>query len=268
VCRKECIPEEGDFTLKLPVRGSTALHRQAFEQAFAAQPRPVLQDGGGVIPRSTVTIQDKAIELRVQGLPVEARGKTLEFFPETAEVIETAGAWTQAWNGAVWTARVPLSPQRSASPQPMPVVLAAGGQGWRAELQVVAPGRRGARRRLAGAAGGAARQRRQRAAAQGPGIGFFAALLGALLGGLVLNLMPCVFPMLAIKVVGFARMPTTGAATAWPGLAYTAGVVVSFLALGALMLGLRAAGEQLGWGFQLQSPLWSRRWRRCSRSSR
>ncbi|MCB2069724.1 MAG: protein-disulfide reductase, partial [Ottowia sp.] len=74
------------------------------------------------------------------------------------------------------------------------------------------------------------------------------------LGGMVLNLMPCVFPVLAIKVLGFARHADDRRAHRVSGLAYSAGVVLSFLALGALMLALRAAGEQLGWGFQLQSP--------------
>ena len=81
-----------------------------------------------------------------------------------------------------------------------------------------------------------------------------AALLGALLGGLILNLMPCVFPVLAIKVVGFARHASDRRAHRLSGLAYTVGVVASFVALGALLLALRAAGEGLGWGFQLQSP--------------
>ena len=82
----------------------------------------------------------------------------------------------------------------------------------------------------------------------------WAALAGALLGGLILNLMPCVFPILAIKVMGFARHARDRRGHRISGLAYSAGVVLSFLALGALMLGLRSAGEQLGWGFQLQSP--------------
>jgi thiol:disulfide interchange protein DsbD len=81
-----------------------------------------------------------------------------------------------------------------------------------------------------------------------------AALLGALLGGLILNLMPCVFPVLAIKVVGFTQHAQDRRAHRISGIAYTAGVVLSFIALGALMLGLRAAGEAVGWGFQLQSP--------------
>jgi len=86
-------------------------------------------------------------------------------------------------------------------------------------------------------------------------VGLVAALLGALLGGLVLNLMPCVFPVLAIKVVGFTSHAQDARRRRADGLAYTAGVVLSFLALGAAMLALRSAGEQLGWGFQLQSPL-------------
>jgi thiol:disulfide interchange protein DsbD len=66
--------------------------------------------------------------------------------------------------------------------------------------------------------------------------------------------MPCVFPVLALKVVGFTRQADDRRGHRIAGLAYTAGVVLSFLALGALVLTLRAAGEQLGWGFQLQSP--------------
>ncbi|WBY00402.1 protein-disulfide reductase DsbD family protein [Ramlibacter tataouinensis] len=255
VCRLECIPQDGEFTLKVPVRGSTALHGSAFEAAFAAQPRPLAPSGTST--GNTAQIADGALDIRVHGLPATVRGQTLQFLPETPEVIETAGAWTQAWQGEVWTARVPLSPQRSASPQPMPVVLAAGDRGWHTELQVlgtwpavaapatVSPALAEALRNNAAAP----------AAPPGPGIGLAAALLGALIGGLILNLMPCVFPVLAIKVVGFASHAGDVRRHRIAGLAYTAGVVLSFLALAGLMLALRAAGDQLGWGFQLQSPL-------------
>ena len=66
--------------------------------------------------------------------------------------------------------------------------------------------------------------------------------------------MPCVFPVLAIKVMGFARHGADMRAQRLHGVAYAAGVIGSFVALGAVLLALRAAGEQLGWGFQLQSP--------------
>ncbi|TWO64892.1 protein-disulfide reductase [Caenimonas sedimenti] len=254
VCKKECIPEDGEFMLKLPARSTTALHGGAFDAAFAAAPRPLAAPLGDRVPESHARIDGQALELSVQNLPVQARGKTLQFFPETAEVIETAAPFTQAWKGAVWTARIPLSAQRSASPNPLPVVLADGSQGWRAELKVL-----GAWPTVAAAATVSpaleAALRGNAAQPQGaPPITLLAALVGALLGGLLLNLMPCVFPVLAIKVVSFTRHADDTHGHRVAGLAYTAGVLVSFVALGALVLALRAAGEQLGWGFQLQSP--------------
>jgi len=246
VCKKECIPEEGEFALKIPARSTTALNAPAFQAAFDAQPEPLAGE-------SKVQIEGNALKLSVAGLPAALRGKTLEFFPETGEVIETAAQWTQAWQGDTWTAQVPVSPQRSQSPTVMPMVLASGTQGWRTEAEVV-----GQWPTVAAATGVSpaleAALRTNAAAAPAPSLTFAAALLGAVLGGLLLNLMPCVFPILAIKVVGFTRHADDRRGHRLSGLAYTAGVVVSFAALGALMLVLRAAGEQLGWGFQLQSP--------------
>jgi thiol:disulfide interchange protein/DsbC/DsbD-like thiol-disulfide interchange protein len=81
-------------------------------------------------------------------------------------------------------------------------------------------------------------------------------LLLALLGGLILNLMPCVFPVLGIKVLGFVNQSGSdrGKVVAH-GLVFTLGVLLSFWALAGLLLALRAGGSQLGWGFQLQSPV-------------
>ncbi len=78
------------------------------------------------------------------------------------------------------------------------------------------------------------------------------ALLGAFLGGLVLNVMPCVFPILSLKALALARGNSHDAKA--DGLAYTGGVVLACLALGGVMLALRAGGEQVGWAFQLQEP--------------
>lgn len=254
VCKKECIPEQGEFTLKLPARSTTALHAQAFEAAWAAQPKPIAQGLAGVRPESTARIDGDALVVSVQQLPVALRGKTLAFYPETGEVIDNGARWTQAWNGAEWTARIPLSPQRNASPAVMPVVLAQGGEGWRAELKVLGAWPQAAQAATVSPALAEALRENAAVPAAPAGIGFWAALLGALLGGLILNLMPCVFPVLAIKVVGFTRHADDRRGHRIGGLAYTAGVVASFALLGGVMLALRAAGEQLGWGFQLQSP--------------
>jgi len=269
VCRKECIPEEGEFTLQLPIKSTTALHAAAFEAAAKAQPRPVMAGTSGIIPDSQAQLVDgNALRVSVQGLPTALRGKALDLFPETSEVIDNAAQWSQSWNGSVWTARIPLAAQRSNSPSVMPVVLAVqdsghgAREGYRAELKVLGTWPAAASMATVSPALEAALKANAAAAAAGtvaPPTGasaltLAAALLGALLGGLFLNLMPCVFPVLAIKVVGFTQHAQDRRAHRISGLAYTAGVVLSFLALGALMLGLRAAGEAVGWGFQLQSP--------------
>ncbi len=79
-------------------------------------------------------------------------------------------------------------------------------------------------------------------------------ILGALAGGLLLNIMPCVFPILSLKALSLAHAGESEARARAEGLAYTAGVVLACVALGALLLTLRAAGEQVGWAFQLQEP--------------
>ncbi len=79
-------------------------------------------------------------------------------------------------------------------------------------------------------------------------------ILGALAGGLLLNIMPCVFPILSLKALALARAGESAAKARGEGLGYTAGVVLACVALGGLLLVLRAAGEQVGWAFQLQEP--------------
>lgn len=259
VCRKECIPEDGEFVLHLPVRGSTALNGAAFDASLQAQPKPLTGE-------SQVVVEGNSLQVAVAGLPPALRGKTLEFFPETAGVIKNAADWTQKWtqNGQLtqWTANVPLDEQRTQSPQRMSLLLVAdvGGQrqgfltqatvsgNWPkvAEYQEQSPGLSNVSPANVGST--------VSLASTALPMSLWAALAGALLGGLILNLMPCVFPVLAIKVMSFTRHANDRRGHRVSGLAYSAGVVLSFLALGTLMLGLRSAGEQLGWGFQLQSP--------------
>ncbi len=308
VCKKECIPEEGEFALQIPIKGSTAMARAAFEAAKAASPVDLPRSEKGAAPASTATIvastkdivQTAAgtLQFSVAGLPAQLRGQSLQLFPETAEVLHNATTlnkdWTQTWggpDGAVWTALVPLSAQRSASPTVMPIVLATqdGTLAYRSEATVlgswapVAPPALVPPALEAALKANAASQQTPVDASGAPlpqpgagaanALGLLPALLLALLGGMILNLMPCVFPVLAIKVMGFTQQAQLSSRTAgtsvdtsaqhrWggnatlaaSGVAYTVGVVLSFVALGGLMLALRAGGEALGWGFQLQSP--------------
>ena len=263
VCRQECIPQEGRFQLELPARSASALYGPLFDAAQAATPKPLAGEHSARILEA-----GQALQLRVAQLPAAWRGQTLTLLPVTASVVDNAAAqgkgWTQQWDGQTWTARVPVSGERSESPAQMQWVLALGAETAPRPpaLQIDTPLQGTWPQRAAGGSGvspeltqaleAATRSSTGVTTATETGLGL--ALLGAFIGGLILNLMPCVFPVLAIKLMALVRPGTTPGQHRASGLAYTLGVVLSFVLLGALMLALRAAGEQLGWGFQLQSP--------------
>ena len=246
VCKDVCIPESGDFALQIPMQAATAGHAALFESARAALPRPA--PGA----QATASVEGQELVLRVSGLPAAWRGQKLGFLPETPGVIHNAAAPVASWTGSAWTARVPLDPQRSASPTVLPALLTIAGQaaGLQLQLAVTTPWPAAAPPPAALPSLGDAQVLTPPPAAMGLAL----ALLFALVGGALLNLMPCVFPVLSLKVLGFAANADDRRALLAGGLAYTAGVVLSFVALAALLLALRAGGEQLGWGFQLQSP--------------
>lgn len=265
VCRQECIPQEGDFSLKLPVSSSTALHGALFESAQANRP---LSFAG----RMQTHLEGNALVLNLSGLPATWRGKAISAFPEVPSVFATPLLpaqedrlsaskatdpasllpATQVWEGDNWSARLALSPQRASSPDNLDLLLVLGEQSLRASAPIEgawpAPGP---------------------GATASPELGelmpaistnqleprYWGALLAAFVGGLLLNLMPCVFPILAIKALGLTNTVGTKAGRRVQALAYTGGVLVSMLALGGVLLVLRAGGQELGWGFHLQSPV-------------
>ena len=263
VCRQECIPQEGQLRLTLPVHSASALHGPSFDAARAATPQTLAGAHSAELGEA-----GRSLTLRVVQLPAEWRGQTLTVLPVTANVVDNAArqgqGWQQQWDGAVWQARVPVSSERSDSPTHMQWVLARGPETEpRAPaLHISTPvqgrwpeGANTGSAEVSTALSQALERAAREAAPVAPASASLAlALLGALLGGLILNLMPCVFPVLAIKLLGLVRPGTTAAQHRAAGLAYTLGTTASFVLLGALMLALRAAGEQLGWGFQLQSP--------------
>lgn len=269
VCREECIPQEGQFSLRVPLRGASALHAGQFAAALSAAPAAF---------KGTLQARAQADGLLIQasGLPAAWAGQALQALPETTALLDTpalpattdalhSGALKpgqQGWSGSSWQALIPYSAQRSGAPATLSWVLSAGKDAAAGSLRGDSPVS-GDWPDVASAVGvppalQAALDQNQRDAlatnAQGPSGGWLLMVLGALVGGLILNLMPCVFPVLAIKVLAFASHRGSAASRRAQGLAYTLGVVLSFLALGGLLLALRAGGEQLGWGFQLQSP--------------
>jgi thiol:disulfide interchange protein/DsbC/DsbD-like thiol-disulfide interchange protein len=276
VCREECIPQEGQFTLRIPVQGSTAMQGDAFTAAWAAAPKP--HSGA-----AKATVSDQGMALQVAGLPASWQGQALQAYPEAPAVLHTPAIPTstdtvragtaqrdgeQAWDKGLWTAHIPLSAQRFDSPSAVDWVLVNGNERLRVSAPVsgnwpttdAPPSVPAALQAALDAnANGAVPVNAKTGASRLPSSTSWSelawVLAAALLGGLILNLMPCVLPVLAIKVLAFAvHADQPRALQRTQGLAYTAGVVASFLALGGLLLALRAGGEQLGWGFQLQTP--------------
>ncbi|MFM6991524.1 MAG: protein-disulfide reductase DsbD family protein [Rhodoferax sp.] len=261
VCKTECIPQEGQFELRVPVEGSTAAAGHLFDAAHSATPAPLTDaleaelDGAGMVLRAT-------------GLPTAWRGKAIAAFPEAIDMFattasasptdqvtsdKTPSAAVQSWTGGTWSARLPLSSQATQGPETVTFLLSLNGQNVRGTARVKGTWPDRTTLREASNASSAPVSATANSTADAGTLWW--ALAAAFLGGLILNLMPCVFPVLAVKVLGFAQhSKNLGVPRWWIGTAYTAGTVISMLGLGALLLALRAGGEELGWGFQLQSP--------------
>ena len=269
VCRQECIPQEGDFALRLPLGSSYAAQGAVFSAALAAEPRtPGAKEGVAVAAR----VDGQSLLLQARGLPTYWRGKALNAFPQNARIFATASSpvqtdmvsttgapavGTQVWQDGVWSAQLPLSTQRTDAVGQLALVLARDGAG----LQTTAPVQgswppAGVGGDVSPALAAALAVHAAQPQATSVSLASWVLALGAaFLGGLILNLMPCVLPVLAIKALGFAtHKRNTGMSAHTVGLAYTAGVMLSVLALGAALLAVRAGGAQLGWGFQMQSP--------------
>ena len=265
VCKDVCIPQSGDFALSLAAQAATAMHGATFAAAQAAAPKLM----PGVVARGRIEGQELVVQ--VDAMPADWRGKRMDLLPETAGLLANAGQPTSAWAGAQWTTRVALDAQRTESPKALPAVLVSSDrQGavqltidvttpWPASTATAPPPLPALTTQATQTESSPAVSTPTPVAPPAAGdtapLAMPLALLLALIGGALLNLMPCVFPVLSLKVLSFAAPGQTRRSLLVGGVAYTAGVVLSFMALAALLLALRAGGEQLGWGFQLQSPI-------------
>jgi thiol:disulfide interchange protein/DsbC/DsbD-like thiol-disulfide interchange protein len=239
VCEIECIPQSGTFEIDLLTHPGTS-HARIFEQALAARPM-------NRAARASGQVVDGVLHFTVENLPREVEGREAQVFPEIAGVVDNPAVVEQEWKGDHWLARWPLSPQQSESPAELPLVLAFEGNPL---LRVIA---RIEKWPASAAASSLPVTPTDSSPTKAP-LGFLAALAFALLGGVILNLMPCVFPVLSLKVLALSQHAGDARERWKSALAYTTGVILSFLVLAGLLIAARAGGEQLGWGFQLQSP--------------
>jgi DsbC/DsbD-like thiol-disulfide interchange protein/cytochrome c biogenesis protein CcdA len=237
-----CVPEGGDLAIDLVVGNGTisVSQRERFDDWRAALP----------------TAMDQAARYAITGARIEiaipfARGANIDapyFFPATEKLfdypapqsVRRTGDWLIV-SGAV----------KSAYSKMITGVLRMGdGQG----LMITAmPGAIPTGGEKIATFGQPAKARTS--GSGGPTTGLFGILGLAILGGLILNLMPCVFPILGLKAVALAKAGGDERQARREALAYAAGIILSCLALGAVMLTLRAAGQEIGWAFQLQEPV-------------
>lgn len=240
VCQKECIPGEATVDLALP--GGTGDLNPATTSAFDAARQQVAQTSPW---QSRMQMTDGGFVLTVAAAGLEAgRIREAVFLPHQESMIEHAAAQPLSIDANGLTLQMQRGSFAAAGlpQQTGGLLLIREDIGGRLQQQAF---------EFSQIAYGAAP-----AAASADWLTVLQAALLALLGGVLLNLMPCVFPVLSIKILALVSHSGQGRAQMRRhGIAYTLGILVSFAALAGLLLALRASGAQIGWGFQLQLPL-------------
>ena len=263
VCEDSCIPESGRFALELPVVDGAGDGEPAFSEAaglFAAQRRSVPAERPPEGWRVLARVNEGRVAVDVLAPRGAARLREAAFFPFEEGLMQAAapqafhaqvGGYGLTLSGAdmpvgEWTTLAGILVGRTDDAQ-VPVAFAVD-----TPIEGAAPGAI----RPASSGAGAVPETVPSAP-----LSLWLALGFAFAGGVLLNLMPCVFPVLSIKLLSLVRgddargAEGAGRRAQWAHAAsYAAGVVVSFVALAGALLALRAAGHAFGWGFQLQSP--------------
>jgi len=235
-CTIECTPGKAALGISLPVGPAEPQNDLQWEESFRSARALV----PAVLPAARVSVHaDTArVTLRVQGVDVPA-GAQVGFYPAAAGTIKDSAQQSAELSDTGLTLRM----DRPADAQALSVfegVLAVFGHGQALGYEVsvpVSPTRSG-----------------ETGTAAVPIAGFLLALALAFLGGILLNLMPCVLPVVSLKVLSFVRQ-SEGGSSLRHGILFTAGVLASFWIIAAVLVALRAGGRLLGWGFQFQDPI-------------
>jgi DsbC/DsbD-like thiol-disulfide interchange protein/cytochrome c biogenesis protein CcdA len=222
---KICVPESGELSLEVPV-GSGTPNRAQFDQWHKALPRPLASV-------AHFEVAGDKIRLGIP-LPRDVKVEKPYVFPAADGPVDYAGEQHFSRKGDLLIVELP---RRNGEPQVLPAVLALG-DGRGLQMDAV-PGAVPDGGTPIGSLGMDA---------------LLWAVLGAILGGILLNLMPCVFPILALKALHLARSGGEASHARRDALAYASGAIVGTGALGVALVAIRAGGSAAGWAFQLQDP--------------
>ena len=224
---KICVPEEGELTLDLPVGDGVAApaKRARFDGFRRALPRPLAAQG-------KFEIAGDRFRLAIP-LPAGSALDEAYFFPGEGAPASYSAAQNFRQSGD-WLVMETAAVGEQSRSRLDGVLAYAGGQGF-AITALPGPVPKGV-------------------GADGLLVAVLLAFAGAVAGGLLLNVMPCVFPILSLKALSLARAGGSDREARREALAYTGGALLTCVALGAVLLALRASGETVGWAFQLQDP--------------
>ena len=258
VCKDECVSDDVDLSIALPVAESAAID-SAVSSAIDAERKRAPSPQGEWNARAAVDSSDVIIFARPpsgsRAMFREGPTPSIDFFVDSAAVINHAAPVRARWTNSLLELRVQRSEYANGPPPRVSGVVVFGhpdsiGLGGHRALEISAPvvASIAAARVALGASESESATISVRAL-------LMAALLG-LLGGTLLNLMPCVLPVLSIKLFGLVGMASqSGRPAKRHALLFGAGILLSMWALVGALLALRAAGNEIGWGYQLQSPV-------------
>jgi thiol:disulfide interchange protein/DsbC/DsbD-like thiol-disulfide interchange protein len=244
VCADVCIPEDAELQLKLPVGGQPGADDPGDAALFAAA-RSELPNAEPAATTARIQDGQLVIALGKEWGATLPQIQSLAFFPYDEGGIEYAAPQTLSRNRDGIQLAMKIGDRPPAPGMVRGVLLAteSGNGATVVPIEIAA--------KLSATGNRSAPGSVEKTAASLPLL-----LLFAVLGGLILNLMPCVFPVLSIKAIGLVEQAQKHpAAVRTKGLVFAAGVISSMLCLAGVLLALRAGGEEIGWGFQLQSPL-------------
>ena len=245
VCSDVCIPEDAALELKLPTVAGVGAADPASATLFTAA-RSELPSTQPAATSALVKNGQVIITLGKEWGETLSQIKSLAFFSYAEGAIEYAApqTLTRAKDSIELAMKAGEQAPSGGSVQGVLLVTEqSSGETMTVPIEIDAK------------LGGAVAQKQTTAATQ-ESLPLVSLVLLAILGGLILNLMPCVFPVLSIKAIGLVEQAKKHpAAVRTKGLVFAAGVISSMLSLAVVLLALRAGGEEIGWGFQLQSPL-------------
>ncbi|MGQ0526799.1 MAG: protein-disulfide reductase DsbD family protein [Alphaproteobacteria bacterium] len=234
VCKEECIPESGVYEITL--NNDRATKSESLDGALALVPEEAPWK---------VTYNEKGGDLRLHLKDAAGEFADAEFFPAEWGLVENTA-----------TATVEREGDHSVLKQARGTRLLTETGNFEG---VVTYSENGARRAYSFTARPGPAENKIAtlpAADENAPMELWRIMILAVLGGLVLNLMPCVFPVLSIKALSLVEAVNRDCVRVrWHGISYTAGVMLSFIAMAGVLIALRAGGTQIGWGFQLQNAL-------------